>query len=104
MSMARIDNGEVVATRLPHSGQLADGRTVSNYHRLPGPTLRNEGWREIVDDGPPTHDPATHQARRTGHTYDATADVVRVDYEIVERPADPGAGDHLDPQIGAPDA
>ena len=104
MTMARIDNGRVTATRLPRTGRLADGRTVSNYHRLPTETLESEGWRQLVDDGPPTHDPDTHRARRTGHTYDPDDDVIRATWEIVERPPDPHAGDHLDPQIGAPDA
>ena len=104
MSMARIDDGEVVATRLPRNGKLADGRGVSNYHMLDPAILHDEGWRDIVDDGPPEHDPDTHRARRIGYTYDAGDDKVHVDYEIVERPPDPQAGDHLDPQIGAPDA
>ena len=100
MSMARIDNGEVAATRLPRTGRLADGRTVSNYHNLDTAILHDEGWRELVDDGPPEHDETTHRARRIGHTYDPDADVVRAEWEIVERPPNPHAGDHLDPQIG----
>ena len=104
MSMARIDNGEVTATRLPRTGRLADGRTVSNYHRLDTAILHDEGWRELVDDGPPEHDPDTHRARRTGHTYDPETDVVNAEWGIVERPPNPQSGDHLDPQIGVRDA
>lgn len=88
MAYARIDGGEVVAPRLPRTGRLADGRTVTNYHRLPAETLNAEGWRQVVDDGPPSHDPETQRARHTGHVYDETADVVRVEYEVVDLPAD----------------
>ena len=104
MSMARIDNGEVVATRLPRTGRLSDGRTVSGYDKLPPDVLYDEGWRDVTDDGPPEHDPETHYARRTGYVYDPDTDTVTATYKVVERPPDPEAGEHLDPQIGAPDA
>jgi len=101
--MMRVENGEVVERRLPRSGTF-DGRPVSNYHRLPVDTLYAEGWRDVTDDGPPEHDPETHYARRTGYVYDPDTDTVTATYEVVERPPDPEQGDHLDPQIGAPDA
>ena len=99
--MMRVENGEVVERRLPRSGTL-DGRKVSNYPALPADVLYAEGWRGVDDDGPPEHDPETHRARRTGHVYDPGTDTVTAIYEVVERPPDPDAGDHLDPQIGAP--
>ena len=101
--MMRVENGEVVERRLPRSGTLG-GRPVSNYPALPADTLYAEGWRDVQDDGPPEHDPETHYARRTGYVYDPDTDTVTATYEVVERPPDPDAGDHLDPQIGAPDA
>ena len=101
--MMRVENGEVIERRLPRSGTL-DGRKVSNYRALPADTLYAEGWRDVTDDGPPDHDPDTERARRTGYRYDPDADVVVAEWEVVERPPDPDAGDHLDPQIGAPDA
>lgn len=111
--MARIDDdGQVVATRLPRVGQLDDGSAVLNYPALPDDVLAAEGWRPLVDDGPPTHDQATERARRTGHVYDPDDDVVRAGWEIVDAPPppddEPGPGvepdGHHDPAIGAPDA
>lgn len=84
--MAQIDSdGNVTRTRLPRTGYLSDGRAVSNYHKLDSDTLYNEGWREVVDD-PPDYDPDTERLRRTGHEYDADDDVVRVVYEVRDRP------------------
>lgn len=102
---ARIDgDGQVVATRLPRAARLADGSTALNYPALPPETLTAEGWRDLVDNAPPDHDPETHRAVRTGHVYDPDDDVVRTTWEIVERPPDPADDGHFDPQIGAPDA
>jgi len=103
MQHARVDGGEVTATRLPRVGRLADGRTVSGYHRLPPATLYAEGWRPLVDGGPPDHDPQTHYPVRTGYVYDADDDVVGAVWELREVPPDPDDGHH-DPPIGAPDA
>ena len=95
--MMRVEGGEVVERRLPRSGTL-DGRPVTNYPALPADTLYAEGWRDVTDDGPPEHDPETQRARRSGYVYDPDGDTVTATYEVVERPPDPDAGDHLDPQ------
>lgn len=105
MVAARVVDGEVVATGPPRAGTVG-GRRVSNYHRLPETTLHAEGWRNIIDDAPPGHDPETERVRRTGHVYDPDDDVVRVEYEVVDRPTpepeDPEPDGHHDPMIGAP--
>ena len=105
MNYARIDDvGEVVSVRLPRHGALTDGCTVTNYHLLPAALLHTEGWRPLIDDGPPDYEPQTQQAVRTGHVYDDTDDVVRATWDIVDLPPDvPGDGHH-DPLVGAPDA
>ena len=105
--LAQITDGAVARVGLPRTGFLSDGRGLTNYRQrlTDNPGLAyDEGWRDVVDDGPPEHDPATHRSRRLGHVYDPEGDVVNVVYEVVERPPDPDAGEHLDPQIGEPHA
>ena len=101
---ARVENGEIVSARLPRTGTLSDGRKVSGYANLmlDDPDLAYaEGWREVVDAGPPEYDSETHRVQRT---LEVQGDEVHATYEIVELPPDPSQGDHLDPSIGAPDA
>lgn len=50
--LVRIVDGRV-ATQLPEVGELSDGRRVSGYDHLPEEVLREEGWVELEDDGPP---------------------------------------------------
>lgn len=50
--LVRIVDGRV-ATQLPEVGELSDGRLVSAYDHLPEEVLREEGWVELEDDGPP---------------------------------------------------
>lgn len=44
---------------LPSTGQLSDGRWVSNYNLLPDDILRAEGWKELVEVKP-SFDDTTH--------------------------------------------
>lgn len=109
MAYAHVLSGQVTETRLPRSGVLSDGRPVSGYHLLPPSVLHAEGWREIVDSGPPSHNPSTHLAAVTGHEYDTGEDVVRVVYTLYEVGEEgtvspvPSPDGHHDPVIGAPD-
>ena len=100
----RIDEDGKTLRRPPRNGFTVDGVPVSGYRRrvAADPTFRDaEGWLPIVDTDPPEHDPDTHRARRAGWE-EAGGEIAPV-WEIVERPPDPDDGDHLDPQIGAPD-
>ena len=81
--MARIDGDQVAAVRLPRTGRLADGSTVTNYPALPADVLHAEGWREVHDDGPPDHDPDTHYVTRD---LTVDGDTVRSIYTLVPLP------------------
>ena len=54
MRYALIENGQVTKTRLPRTGTLKDGSTVSNYNLLPHDVLIAEGWLPLVDEPPET--------------------------------------------------
>lgn len=72
---AHVTGSTIDEVGLPTVGELADGRTVSNYHLLDEATLTAEGWRPVVEE-PATWDP--HQ-QVTGTSYRVEADrVVRV--------------------------
>jgi len=74
-----VDN-EVVRTRLPKTGVLSDGRTVSNYHLLPHDILLAEGWLPLIDEMPEAEE--GYRAVKTG--YEIFVDRVEVIYEIQE--------------------
>ena len=80
MKYALIENGQVTKTRLPKTGVLKDGSTVSNYNLLPHDVLIAEGWLPLADK-PPTTD-EKHRAIITG--YEIYADRVEAIYEIEE--------------------
>jgi len=90
MNYAYIENGEVTKTRLPRTGTLKDGGTVSNYHLLPHETLLAEGWLPLVDEPPVTDE--KHRAVITGYEkhravitgYEIFADRVETVYSIEE--------------------
>lgn len=98
----RVQNGEITAYQLPIHGDLSTGERVSHYHRLPAAVFESEGWVEVEDDGPPPHDPTTEFAQQSLEVNESGG-VVAV-YTIHSLPPDPSQGDHLDPQVGAPDA
>lgn len=95
-SYAHVTDGTIDRVGLPRTGTLADGRTVSGYDRLPPKILAAEGWAQVVDDGPPKYDPATHQAVRTLEVVDG---IPTATYRIEELPpAEP------DPDVELADA
>jgi hypothetical protein len=47
--LARIIDGKL-QLGLPQSGERLDGRTVSHYDLLPLDELKDEGWKETLDD------------------------------------------------------
>ena len=103
MSYAKLEDGHL--RRPPRNGFAEDGTPISGYRWM----VENdesfriaEGWLPLVETDPPEHDEETHRARRTGWE-EVEGEIVSV-WEIVERPPDPEQGDHLDPEIGAPDA
>ena len=99
----KVDGGRLV--RPPRNGYTAGSIPVSGYGRLVDGDeafRAAEGWLPVVDTNPPSHDQETHRARRTGWQ-EGAGEIVPV-WEITERPPDPEAGEHLDPQIGEPHA
>jgi hypothetical protein len=80
MRYALIENGQVTKTRLPKTGVLSDGSTVSNYNLLPHDVLIAEGWLPLIDDPPDTDE--KHRAVRTG--YEIYGDRVEAIYSIEE--------------------
>jgi hypothetical protein len=58
--MYRVRDGKIVERFLPKTGDLLDGRSVSNYHCLPEEILEAEGWLP-VEEHKPEYDPATEQ-------------------------------------------
>ncbi len=77
--MIQVLNNEITQTRLPKTGTLSDGRTVSGYHLLDADILRQEGWLPLVDE-PPEHDPETEYLVPDG--YDIQPDKVVRLYRI----------------------
>ena len=80
MNYAYIENGQVTKTRLPKTGTLKNGSTVSNYNLLPHDVLLAEGWLPLIDEPPETDE--KHMAVTTG--YEIFADRVEVLYSIEE--------------------
>lgn len=80
MKYVLVENGQVTKTRLPRTGTLKDGSTVSNYNLLPGDVLIAEGWLPLVDEPPETDE--GFRAVLTG--YEIYEDRVETVYEIEE--------------------
>lgn len=80
MGYVLVENGEVTKTKLPKTGVLSDGRTVSNYHLLPHDILLAEGWLPLIDEMPEAEE--GYRAVKTG--YEIFVDRVEVIYEIQE--------------------
>lgn len=68
--MLQVINGEITQYRLPKTGTLKDGSTVSGYHLLGEDILREEGWLPL-EDTKPEYDEETQY-------------IVTDDYEILE--------------------
>jgi len=80
MNYAFVENGQVTKTRLPKTGTLNNGSTVSNYNLLPHDVLLAEGWLPLIDEPPETD--TKHRAVITG--YEIYADRVETLYSIEE--------------------
>ena len=80
MNYAYIENGQVTKTRLPKTGTLKDGSTVSNYNLLPHDVLLAEGWLPLIDEPPETD--TKYRAVIAG--YEIYADRVEAVYSIEE--------------------
>ena len=80
MKYVLVEHGQVTKTRLPRTGTLKDGSTVSNYNLLPHDVLIAEGWLPLVDEPPETD--TKHRAVITG--YEIYADRVETLYSIEE--------------------
>lgn len=50
--MIQVLDGKVTQTTLPQTGRLADGRSVSNYDKLPVEILKAEGWMPLIGEKP----------------------------------------------------
>ena len=50
--MIQVINGEIKQYKLPKTGILKDGSTVSGYHLLDEETLKEEGWLPLEDIQP----------------------------------------------------
>lgn len=81
--MIQVINGEIKQYRLPKTGILKDGRTVSGYHLLSIETLKEEDWLPL-EDVKPEYNPETQYVRPTG--YDILSDKVVRLYEVVDIP------------------
>jgi hypothetical protein len=80
---AKVENEQVVSTRLPRQDKLADGRYVSNYHLLPESTLLSEGWLPGINSKP-SYDPETEGLQ--GPSYDIQAEQVVANYTAIPKP------------------
>lgn len=50
--MIQVIDGKIKQYKLPSTGTLKDGRTVSGYHLLDAETLKQEGWLPLEDITP----------------------------------------------------
>jgi hypothetical protein len=81
--MIQIINGEITQYRLPKTGILKDGRTVSNYHLLDEKTLKQEGWLPL-EDIEPEYNPNTQYLVNDG--YEILEDKVIKKYRVEDMP------------------
>ena len=47
--MIQVINNEIAQTKLPKTGTLSTGETVSGYHLLDENILKEEGWLPLED-------------------------------------------------------
>lgn len=77
--MIQVINGEIAQYKLPKTGTLKDGRTVSGYHLLDEEILLDEGWLPL-EDNPPEYDVETQHLADDG--YEILEDKVIKKYRI----------------------
>ena len=83
MKLIQVVNGKIKQYKLPKTGTLSDGRTVSGYHLLDEDTLRDEGWLPL-EDNPPEYDMETQYLVQEG--YEILEDKSIKQYKIEEIP------------------
>lgn len=81
--MIQVINNEITQTRLPKTGTLSDGRTVSGYHLLDADILKAEGWLPL-EDIQPDYDEETQYLVNDG--YEILEDKVIKKYRIEDIP------------------
>lgn len=85
MKYALIENGQVTKTKLPKTGTLKNGSTVSNYHLLSHDVLLAEGWLPLIEEPPETDE--KHRLVVSGYTiYEDRVEAVYKIEEIVPMP------------------
>ena len=77
--MVQVIDNKVVKIRLPKTGILRDGSTVSGYHLLDESILRDEGWLPLEKDIP-DYDPNTQF--KVFDRYEIMADKVIAIYRV----------------------
>ena len=83
MKLAQVINNEIKQYRLPKTGTLKNGSTVSGYHLLDEEKLKEEGWLPL-EDIPPEHDIETQYLTNDG--YEILEDKVIKKYRIEDIP------------------
>ena len=81
--MIQVIDGKIKQYKLPPTGTLSDGRTVSGYHLLDEEILLDEGWLPL-EDNPPEYDMETQYLANDG--YEILEDKVIKKYRIEEIP------------------
>ena len=81
--MIQVINNEIKQYKLPKTGTLKNGSTVSGYHLLGEDILRDEGWLPL-EDSPPEYDEETQYLVQDG--YEILEDKVIKKYRIEEIP------------------
>ena len=81
--MIQVIDGEIKLYRLPKTGILKDGSTVSGYHLLDENILRDEGWLPL-EDIKPEYDEETQYLVNDG--YEILEDKVVKKYKVEDIP------------------
>ncbi len=84
--MVQVKDGKIIRRSLPKTGVLSNGRTVSNYDRLPAERLREEGWLPVVTIHP-AFDPEKEYLGTP--TYTIEEDGVVKEYQVLPLPDAP---------------
>ena len=85
MRYVLIENGQVTKTRLPRTGVLKNGSTVSNYRLLPHEILLAEGWLPLIDE-PPIADEGFRAVLIGSEIYEDRVEAVYEIEEIIPMP------------------
>ena len=88
--MVQVINGEITRHKLPKTGTLQSGETVSGYHLLDREILIQEGWLPLEADEP-TYDAETQYITADG--YEILADKVIKKYKVL--PITPNISERL---------